>query len=192
MMTMHLLIFPFLHSILSQFLPKKQRFYLIWSIQVIYCIYKLNKNESPITMLQAYYLTDLISLYAFKPYSTVKTLETTIHHVFSIIVLNKTAYLSIILINLRYIEYSNLCLIVYYYSNKIINNNTYKVCSLLVETIMYIYFRCIACAYENKDYNFKSEDRFLVYLLFGMNIFFSCQIFVCCTTTIVKYVCNKK
>jgi nitrate reductase NapAB chaperone NapD len=192
MMIMYLLIFPFLHSILSLFLPKKKRFYLIWSIQVLHCIYKLNKNESPITMLQAYYLTDLISLYTFKPYSGVKILETTVHHVFSIIVLNKTEYLSLILTNLRYIEYSNLCLIVYYYSNKLINNNTYKVCSLLVETIMYIYFRCVACIKESINFNVKSDDKFLVYLLFGMNIFFSCQIFVCCTTTIVKYVCNKK
>lgn len=189
---MFLLIFPFLHSMLSQFLAKKQRFYLIWSMQVLYCIYKLNKNESPITMLQAYYLTDLISLYAFKPYSTARILETTIHHVFSIIVLNKTAYLKLILINLRYIEYSNLCLIVYYYSNKVINNKTYKVCSLLVETIMYIYFRCIACTTENIGFNFKSNDKVFVYLLFGMNIFFSSQLFICCTTTIINYVCNKK
>lgn len=184
---MYLLVFPLLHSILGPFLPKKQRFYLIWSIQVLYCTYKLNKNESPITMLQAYYLTDLISLYAFKPYSSVKTLETTLHHIFSIIVLNKTTYFSLILTNLRYIEYSNLCLIVYYYSNKIINNNTYKICSLLVETIMYIYFRCVACTYD-----IKSDDKFLVYLLFGMNIFFSFQLLVYCTKTIMKYLMHSK
>ena len=187
---MYILVFPFLHSILNVFnLQVKQRFYAIWSFQVFWSVYKLHNNQSPIPMLQAYYINDIICLHYCKPYSRAKTIEYTIHHLLSLIVFSRTEQLSLILMNLKYIEYSNVGLIVYYYSKKLINNELFKLYSTLIETLVYVYYRCIAplevLFQENKELNF--HEKLLVYLLMMLNVFFSVQLSIHCVFTITKY-----
>ena len=88
--------------------------------------------------------------------------------------------------NLKYIEYSNVGLIVYYYSNKLINNIHFNLSSTLIETLVYVYYRCIAplevVFQENKELNF--HDKLLVYLLMMLNVFFSVQLSIHCVFTI--------
>ena len=184
---MYILVFLFLHSILNVFnLQVKQRFYAIWSFQVFWSVYKLHNNQSPIPMLQAYYINDIICLHYCKPYSRAKSIEYTIHHLLSLIVFSRTEQLSLILMNLKYIEYSNVGLIVYYYSNKLINNIHFNLSSTLIETLVYVYYRCIAplevVFQENKELNF--HDQLLVYLLMMLNVFFSVQLSIHCVFTI--------
>lgn len=189
---MYILVFLFLHSILNVFnLQVKQRFYAIWSFQVFWSVYKLHNNQSPIPMLQAYYINDIICLHYCKPYSRAKSIEYTIHHLLSLIVFSRTEQLSLILMNLKYIEYSNVGLIVYYYSNKLINNIHFNLSSTLIETLVYVYYRCIAplevVFQENKELNF--HDKLLVYLLMMLNVFFSVQLSIHCVFTINENIC---
>ena len=186
------MLFRSIHSILNVFnLQVKQRFYAIWSFQVFWSVYKLHNNQSPIPMLQAYYINDIICLHYCKPYSRAKSIEYTIHHLLSLIVFSRTEQLSLILMNLKYIEYSNVGLIVYYYSNKLINNKHFKISSTLLETLVYVYYRCIAplevLFQENKEYTNNFHDKLLVYLLMMLNVFFSVQLSINCVFTITKY-----
>jgi hypothetical protein len=189
---MYIIFFPFLQLLLGSLkVQKKQRFYLIWSLQVMLSMYKLHNNDSPISMLQAYYLTDMIYIYALQPYPKARMLEYIMHHVLSLYVLTKTNYIPIILMHLKYIEYSNVALILYYYSNKIIKNDTYKLCSAMSETIVYVFCRCIAVTKKTNLTLIAYHDLPLFYLIITMNVFFSCQVVLSCIFTILSYVKTK-